>query len=421
MRWYRFLCFLLMGPLAAQAESPPLTLAEAVEQALQTAPDIEASREGLGAARSLAISAGRLPDPLLTVGVEDLPVNGPDAYSTTRDFMTMRKIGVMQAFPRAEKRRLARARATAEVDLADAELTRARLEVARQTAQAWIRLATAHTSLETLQGLQADLELASASARANVAAARGSGADALAADAASARLKNRILRQDGEVRAAQVELARWVGAAADRPLAMLPALDQLPVNPEILITRAHLHGDLLPFEARLAAARTDVELARAERRPDWSAEVSFGKRGPDFSDMASLQFSIGLPLFARTRQNPVIEARGATLRQLQAERESEVRMHTAELRALLSEWQQAGAQLAQFERELLPLARERSRLTLATYRAGTGDLRSAIESFADETDLIVEHAMLQNERGRAWAELRYLEAQHVHATSEVAP
>ena len=69
-------------------------------------------------------------------------------------------------------------------------------------------------------------------------------------------------------------------------------------------------------------AQAKLELARAARRPGWSAEVSYAKRGPDFSDMASLQFTVDLPLFARNRQNPVIAARGADVRRAQAEREA---------------------------------------------------------------------------------------------------
>jgi hypothetical protein len=183
----------------------------------------------------------------------------------------------------------------------------------------------------------------------------------------------------------------------------------------MLLTTPHLHGTLLPFESRLAEARTDIELARAQRRPDWSTELSFGKRGPAYSDMVSLQVSIGLPLFAKTRQNPVIAARTADLRRIEAERDAELRMHTAELQQMILEWEQTGEQLKQYRDELLPLARERSRVALAAYRAGRGELRLALEAFQDEVNLLIDQTALQNQRGRAWAFLRYLEAQHVHS------
>jgi len=413
--WIHLLLLLISSSLAFGADDSTLSLESAVEQALQRAPQVDAKSASIEAAQALTVSAGRLPDAQLVVGIDNLPVTGPDAYSTTADFMTMRKIGLMQQFPRGEKRRLQRERAQDQLDLANAETVETRLDVARESAQAWIRRASAEIALSDLRVLESEVELSATAARASVASGRGSSAEALAAEAAVARLKNRVLQMQSESRQAQAELARWVGDAATRPLAPLPSFDDLPVSPEAFLTTPHLHGTILPYEARLAEARTDVALARAERRPDWSTELSYAKRGPAFSDMVSLQFTVGLPLFARTRQNPVIAARTADLKRIEAERDTEIRMHTAELQQMVLEWEQLGEQLKQYQTELLPLARERSRVSLAAYRAGRSDLRLSLEAFEDEVNLLVDRAALQNQRGRAWAFLRYLQAQHLHS------
>jgi outer membrane protein TolC len=405
---------LFVSPLAFGADESSLSLDAAVQAALERAPQVLGATAGVEAAQSLAESAGRLPDPSLIVGVDNLPVTGSEAFSTTRDFMTMRKIGVMQEFPRAEKRRLQHQRAGADAQRADAELAMTRLDVARETAQAWIRLASANASLEALRGLRGDVDLGASSARAAVAAGRSSAAEALSAEAAAARLRSRILQMQSEQRRAQAELARWVGEDAARPLAGIPSFDQLPAPAEVLLNTPHLHGEILPFEARIAAAKTDIDLARAQRRPDWSTEFSFAKRGPDFSDMVSLQFTIGLPLFAKHRQDPVIAARSAELRQLEAERDSEIRMHTAEAQQMVIDWQQLGEQLAQYDKELVPLARERTRVALASYRTGNSELKLALEAFDDEIAALIDRAALQNERGRAWAFLRYLPPALLH-------
>lgn len=404
-------CFL--GATYPVSADEPLTLDDAVALAQQDAPQLMARQAAVDAAGALVLSAGRLPDPQLVVGVDNLPVTGADSGSFTRDFMTTRKIGVMQGLPRAGKRRLEHSRAQAEADFASAELVATRLDVAREAAQAWMRRATALAALDRLRSLESEVALGAAAARGAVASGRGSSADALAAEAAVARLRNRQLQMQGEARQAQAELARWIGEQAQRPPAPVPSLDQLPTPAETLLTTTHLHGTILPFDAKLAEARTDVALARAERRPDWSTEISFAKRGPDFSDMASLQFTIELPIFARMRQNPVIAARSADVRRIEAERQAEIRMHGAELHEMLISWQQLGEQLAQYEQELLPLARERSQVSLAAYRAGRADLRLSLDAFEDEVNLFIDQATLQNERGQAWAFLRYLEPQHV--------
>jgi outer membrane protein TolC len=414
MPWHRSLLSLLCTlPLAVHA-AEPLSLEEAVERALQVAPQVSARAANLEAMQALTLSAGRLPDPQLVIGVDNLPVTGPDAYSTTSDFMTMRKVGVMQAFPAATKRKLQSERAAAEADVAQAALLGSRLEVARNVAQAWIRRATAEASLNELGALESDVELQASAARAAVAAGRSSTAEALAAEAAVAQFHTRLLRMRSEARQATFELARWIDADANRPLAAMPMLAELPTPAAALLASVHEHGSLPTFASQIAAARLDVDLAKAQRRPDWSAELAFAKRGPEFSDMVSLEFRIDLPLFTRYRQDPQISARHAELRQLEAEHDAELRMHTAEIQQMLTQWEELGERVKQYELELLPLAHERSRAALASYRAGRADLRSALEAYEQESEFIIEHTQLLNERGTAWAYLRYLGREHLH-------
>jgi outer membrane protein TolC len=307
------------------------------------------------------------------------------------------------------------------VDLACAELAEASLDVAREASRAWIRRAALESATLDLRELRPDIELGAAAARAGVAAGRASTAEALAAQAAVVRLDNRILDLETEAHHARIDLARWIGGEAERPLAPMPDFDRLPEPAAALLANVGRHGSVLPFEARLAAARTDVQLARAEKRPDWSAALAFGKRGPEFSDMASLEFTIELPLFSKNRQDPVIAARSAELRQLEADRETLVRAHTAEVRKMLAEWERAGTQLERIDRELLPLAREGAAAALAAYRAGGGEFQLVLDAFEDQVELAFERALLADARGNAWAYLRYLDARQLHDTGKEIP
>ena len=84
------------------AAEPPLSLAEALAIATRDSSLLSAQRSAVFAAQESTISARELPDPKLRLGIENLPVDGPDRYSISRDFMTMRKIGISQDFPHAE-------------------------------------------------------------------------------------------------------------------------------------------------------------------------------------------------------------------------------------------------------------------------------------------------------------------------------
>ena len=391
-----------------QADTESLSLEEAVDKALKETPQVAASVATLEAAEAAAPSAGRLPDPELVAAVDNLPVNTADRFSFTRDFMTMRRVGLMQSFPNHEKRRLQSERAEENITVAQAQLRKTRFEVARAAAEAWIAAAVAEESRARLRERKPETELQATATRAALASGRASAADALAAQSLVARLDERIAALDQEAEVRRAELARWVGYAADRSLAPIPTEHKLGHPPESLLAAVPQHAPLAPLIAQLDAARTDVALARADKRPDWSAELSYQDRDSEFSDMVSLEFRVGLPFFAAHRQNPVIAEKLAMVRAQEAERDAEIRMHTAEVRAVLAEWRGGRERLERYTMELLPLASDRSHAAVTSYGAGRGDLRAAIDALSEEIDTQLEYVELEGAVARAWTFLYFL-------------
>ena len=73
----------------------PLSLQQAQRIAAGRSLQLTAQDLLARAAREQGVAAGQLPDPVLKLGINNLPVSGPDKYSLTRDFMTMRGFAVM--------------------------------------------------------------------------------------------------------------------------------------------------------------------------------------------------------------------------------------------------------------------------------------------------------------------------------------
>jgi len=96
---------LLFGGLAtAQTPMPTLTLNAALDAAQARSATLPAQDAASRAARERAISAGRLPDPVLRLSVDNLPIEGPMRYSLTDDFMTQRSVEWMQTYTATSKR-----------------------------------------------------------------------------------------------------------------------------------------------------------------------------------------------------------------------------------------------------------------------------------------------------------------------------
>lgn len=408
-KWIFALPVVLLFATLVHAQPGALTLEQAVALAIEQTPQIQAQAAAIDAAQAESIAAGRLPDPELVLGIDNLPTTGEDAWSFDRDFMTMRKVGVMQAFPNRRKRASQRERAAAAVSVAQSQAQQTRLEIARSAADAWIASHTAELVLAKLRTLKPEVELQAQAARAALSSGRGSAVDALAAQSAISELDDRVLQTEREVHAARAELARWIGEDAQREFAAAPAFNELPVPREKLLASLHRHAPLLTYDAQLALAQGEIALANAEKRPDWSAELAYAKRGAAFSDMVSLQVRVGLPLFSRYRQEPMVRAKRAELTRLEAERDAELRMHAAEVTEMLAAWESASKRMDLYERERLPLARQRSQAALAGFQAGRVELTNLLASHVAEIETQRSYAELLTELGQAWAFLRYLE------------
>lgn len=392
---------------ATPASNTPLDLAEAVRLAERDAPIIAARRAEAEAALQLIGPAGERPDPELIAGIDNLPVSSDDAFNLNRDFMTMRKIGVMQAFPRREKRELRVQRATADSARAQALLTAEQLGTREAVAVAWIALAHAERRLALATAMRTQADLLVSAATAAITSGRGTATDAIAAKQARIALEDRIDALALERDQAKTVLAQWLPDDAGRPLGETPDWTELGPNASRWQSRIRHHRELLAYDAISQSAEAEVALARAEKRPDWSMELAYADRGPDYSNMVSLEFRIGLPLFSSRRQDPTIAAREAKLVQVQAERAAAERMHRTEVDRTYAAWRSALQRAKRYEQELLPLGDDRADTALAAYRGSGGPLQNVLAAFDAALEQRMAYVDVLDVLGRSWAALHF--------------
>ncbi len=398
---------LMSAPASAGVGS--LGFEEAVRLAVNRAPSLAASRSQTVAAREDASRAAALPDPKLTLGIENLPVTGGDAFDLGAEAMTMQRVGVMQEFPAHAKREARQVVADRAVDEARALTVADLLSVHRVAAEAWIGVWAATRELAALQALREQSVLAIRISRSRLASGTGSAVDTMGAQAAALELDNRIDAANATLDAARSALARWTGASPDalaiegRP----PDFEVLPTGETTLLSSVDRQGPLLPWQSREARAEAEVGLAAAEKRPDWSVTAAYGRRQGQASDMLTVEFAVGLPLFTKNRQDRGIAARRAELDAVAASREDARRAQLASVQADLANWNGLRRQVARRQDEMLPLATDRARTALAGYRGG-GELQPWLDARRDQIELQVGQARLLDQLGRAWAALAYL-------------
>jgi outer membrane protein, heavy metal efflux system len=403
---FRFLLSFLLLAVASAARSESLSLDAALDLARRLAPDVAVQAASVDSAAAASAAAGRLPDPKLIVGIDNLPVSGPDQWSLTSEPMTMRKVGLMQDVPNGGRRRAAADLARAAVARAEAERRVRLLEIQRNTALAWLGRYYVERRDALLGDLQSENRLFAAAVDAQFAGGRALPADALVPRQEAAELADRRDELAGAIAKSKALLRRWVGAAADEPLAGDPPA--FPIQPEHLRAHVHEHPELAVFVPMTQMAQAEVHAAEAMRRPDWGVELDYGRRGAAFGDMVSLQFTVGLPLFARTRQDPSIEARRQDLNRVEAERGAMLRDHTQDLEADLVEYDTVSRQLARMRELRLPLARQKVDYQFASYRGGKGDLGAVLGARRELIELELRRLELEGQQASVAAKLHFI-------------
>ena len=385
-----------------------VTLEQAQQRALARSRAIPAQDAAIAAARELAVAADRLPDPVLRAGIDNLPVSGADRFNIGSDFMTMRRIGVMQELTASDKRRLRAAGMEGAADKAAAEKDVEVVRIERDTAQAWIDLYFARQmdNLIRQQVGQADLDLQAAEAA--YRAGKGSQGDVFAARSRIGAAQDKVDESDTRVRTARLALARWVGPDVDVAPAGLPDIDRIRLDPDALDTQLAHHPDIAVLDREEAVARTEARLAEANRHPDWTVEVSLQQRGQGYSNMVSVGVSLPLQWDRKHRQDRELAAKILQADRIRDEREERLRAHTAEVRAMLDEWRSIRARLARYRRELVPLALDQSAAVLAAYRGGKAALAEVLAARRNELDVRLQALQLDAEAARRWAQLNFL-------------
>lgn len=377
-----------------------LTLDQAVTLAVERSEAARAARADATGAREIARAAAQLPDPTLSVGIDNLTATGGDRFDPGADSMTMKRLGISQEWVSRAKREARQAAADAQAQrqaaTADAAIAQARLQAALAYVDAFYSAQA--LALVELDEHHAHEELEAAKGR--LAGAAGSGQEVLALAGAHGIVED----ASAEARQAQADAAlmlqRWIGIAPER-------LDAPTIAP------APGEADYVAAEPAVRAAQRELDVARAEasavaaeRDPDWTWQASWGQR-QGRPDMVSFGVSIPLPVARAERQDRQVAARVARIETAQGRLEETRRAATADYRSLSSDAARLALRIERLADAAVRPARQRTEAALAGYRSNQGGLGGLFEARHAEVDVQRRLLSLQRDLARTRARLAY--------------
>ncbi|HBK90986.1 MAG TPA: hypothetical protein DDZ68_04875 [Parvularcula sp.] len=368
----------LAGGVNAQNAPSTLTIDDAVARALETAPIIRASEEGLRASEGAYQQAGARPNPELLIEAENFGGSGDFSGFGGGEYT----YSLGQQIERGGKRRARRAFAGAERDIAGRTVERTRLDIIFTAQAAFIDAVAAEAGADLARARAASAEETRRSVVRRVEAAKDPKGAGDSAAAAAADAMSDLARAERERDLARQQLALLAGLETRDFSLAAPWFAAPPAgigdpsfdggdSPDLAILKS--------LEDRAAAAAA-LERAAAKQDPT----ISVGVRNlRETRDTAAI-LSVSMPLAVFNRNRGAIARAEAERRQAAYEREAGELALSREIVRARSVLDAATAEAATLRRDVIP----RAQSALSNARAGYG--RGAftyLEVFSAQTAL----------------------------------
>ena len=406
--------------LCAPVIAGPLTLEQAVALARSQDPWLRGSHYREQALQDESVAAGALPDPVLSLGVANLPT---DNFDFGREPMTQFRIGVSQMFPRGDSRALRR-RQLRERGAEQPPQRRDRLaRVAALVSKLWLEAYRNRETIRLIENDRALFEHLVDVVASDYASTGGTTRqqDLLRAQLELTRLADRltVLRQRRET--ALAKLSEWLPGMAPKDIRLadnLPVPDSartfLPLADQStrLAERLSLHPRIAALDRKIAATATAVELAKQNYRPQWGLHAAYAYRrddpaGNERSDFFSLGLSFDMPWFTANRQDREVQAARARQAAVNSERTLALRAMRAGILALTVRLERLNQRKALYEGRLLQEIRDQAEAALTAYTHDAGDFAEAVRARIAALNANIDFLHIDIDRRLTMAELNY--------------
>ncbi|MCF6194498.1 MAG: TolC family protein [Kangiellaceae bacterium] len=427
------LSVMLSFSVHAEVIETKLSLDLAIEQAQQNDPWIAENKLMQQALDSKSIAVGALPDPVASVSLLNMPIDG---YDFNQENMTQLKMGISQMFPRGDTLRLQ----TQKLQRLNEQNPYLRLDrkaqIAVRVATLWFDVFNAKESIRLIEQdrdlFEQLLEISTASY--STAFGGTQQQDVVRAQLELTRLDDRLTKLKQKQDVAQKKLGQWVSgqfagqyttqtdySAIDINSQSLP--DLVMRSPELLdIDDSELseklasylvrHPSVLALESRIQASETDVELSRQKYKPQWGLNAAYSYRadtpsGRSRADFLSLGINFDLPLFTENKQDKYLQASVSESEAIKTQKWLLLRKMIADFQANKVQLHRLEQRSQLYEKELLPKIREQAEAALTAYTNDEGDFAEVVRARIDVLDAEIDNLGINVDSQKTISQLNY--------------
>lgn len=403
---------LSMVPLTRAQEGPPpsqpVKLADLLDEAERSNPQIQAARHGWDSAKHVPTQVSTLPDPQFVLQQMSVGSPRPFAGYTNSDFAYV-GLGISQDLPYPGKLRL-----RGEIAKKDADVTQQKYESVRRAVLAEVKMACFQLGYlakrqAILEGDGKLLQQVEQAAEARYRNGMGNQQDVLQAQLERTKLLREITTNQLEAGKVQAEIKQLL----NRPQS----------STDIETTELSETAADYTYEQLLAAAKTNnpeiagaqkiverqalqVDLAKKDFYPDFNLQYMWQRTDPaQFRAYYVVTLGVRIPIYRGRRQQPELAQAEADQSRAKSEHEAQTQQIAFQLRQQFLEAEKSVELLKIYREGLIPQARAGLEAGLAAYQSDRQDFQGLLASFLDVLKLDEEYWQTLSEHETALAQI----------------
>jgi len=370
-------------PSAPGSDSPqgsPLSVEQAVAEALQSNPEIRASVRRLSLAQLKTKIARSLDDPMFMVRDWDTPLTKPWDLNQAQLMFS-----VQQTFLSKEKRDVRARVAGDDVELASSDLESLRQEVAVQVRKACSDLIRNADERNLLDRQAALLKEAQSVTLVQYTTGKVPQADVLRAQMALTRLNESLIELDEERDTTRARLNTLLGRRPDQPLEISgihTTPSALPPMEELERLAIEHRPELAGLRSQIAKSKEQSQATRLAMKPDFTAALGYMvmPAGSSSRDAYMAELSMNLPWLNRDRHDGESKQADAATAVAQAELEARTSAVLLEIHQAQIETLSAEKRVKVYRDTLLPQAVAAFKASTAAYQNNRAEFLTLIDS-----------------------------------------
>lgn len=359
-------------PVSALLPNDSLSLEDAIKEVVQHNDRAAAASFMEKAAIEKIGPVGTWDDPMLMIGVQNLPTN----FDFKMDPMTMKMIGISQNIPYAGQKGLQSEAAKADALVSHEDTRNTKIDLATAAKYAYFDLYYRQVALDFIEEQHSLQEQVVSAAMAKLRTDQASQADVAAAEADLWRLESDLLSSKQDIESAYNNLSALMGKEPGAQLPVLANPDSIPIpeSAEVWYTQAKdSYPPLLKMKRQSQSYALSAAVARRMRWPMLNLSAIYGIRTSTEMEkrdnMVSFQANISIPIFQGRRQSNMAKSMEAMRRGTELEANQMQRDIQADINTLHSKAQRLVQSLRLYQEQIIPADQDAFTSAISGYAA----------------------------------------------------